>query len=134
MKVQYVSTEYTVQVWPQVVKFLESAITYNNGEFTIEQAQVYVNEGIWSLIVATKENEIVGAAIIKFFNHANERVAFVLAIGGRLISSKDTLNQLMQMCKLKGATVIEGAARESVARMWRRFGFAEKYRIVGIKL
>ena len=29
---------------------------------------------------------------------------------------------------------IEGAAREAVARLWTRYGFTEKYRIVGVKL
>jgi hypothetical protein len=33
-----------------------------------------------------------------------------------------------------GATAIEGAARESIARLWQRYGFKEKYRIVGVKL
>lgn len=134
MKVQYVSPEYTVQVWPKVKKFLEPAMAYSNGEFNLDQAQVYVNEGIWSLIVVVNETDIQGAVLVKFFNYANERVAFVMAIGGRLISNHDTFEQLKQICKLKGATIIEGAARESVARMWRKYGFAEKYRIVGVKL
>jgi len=33
-----------------------------------------------------------------------------------------------------GATYIEGAARESIARLWTRYGFTEKYRIVGVQI
>jgi hypothetical protein len=58
----------------------------------------------------------------------------VTTIGGRLISSLDTFEQLKQLMKAFGATALEGAARESIARLWGRYGFAEKYRIVGVKL
>jgi 3-methyladenine DNA glycosylase/8-oxoguanine DNA glycosylase len=61
-------------------------------------------------------------------------VAFISTIGGRLISNPDTFEQLKVFVLSQGATVIEGAARESIARLWTRYGFAEKHRIVGVKL
>jgi hypothetical protein len=45
------------------------------------------------------------------------------------------LEQLKALVVARGATELEGAVRESVARLFKQnFGFTEKYRIVGIKL
>jgi hypothetical protein len=55
-------------------------------------------------------------------------------MGGKLITNKETFQQFSDLLKAFGATAIEGAARESIARLWKRYGFEEKYRIVGAKL
>jgi len=70
----------------------------------------------------------------RFSNRPNDRVAFITAIGGKLISSPETVEQLKAVLGSIGATYIEGAARESIARLWSRYGFEEKYRIVGVKI
>jgi hypothetical protein len=90
--------------------------------------------GNWSLIVAVNEAGIHGAATVSFSNRPNDRVAFITAIGGKLISNPDTVEQLKQVLSSVGATCIEGAARESIARLWSRYGFEEKYRIVGVRI
>jgi hypothetical protein len=84
--------------------------------------------------VAVEEGVIHGAATINFYNRPNDRVAFITTIGGKLVSNKDTFEELRAFAKSKGATVIEGAARESIARLWKRYGFEEKHRIVGARL
>jgi hypothetical protein len=55
-------------------------------------------------------------------------------MGGKLISSKETFADFSALLKAFGATYIEGAARESIARLWTRYGLEEKYRIVGVKI
>ena len=42
--------------------------------------------------------------------------------------------QLKKLLGTFGATCIEGAERESIARLWSRYGFEEKYRIVGVRI
>ena len=59
---------------------------------------------------------------------------FVTSIGGRLISSPETFKQLKDVVKNAGATKIQGGARKSIARLWRRFGFYERNVIVEIKI
>lgn len=134
MNINYVPVQFVVHAWGQAAKLLEPVIKHVHGEFTLEQARVYVNEGMWTLLVAVDDEEIRGAALIRFYNRANERVAHIMAIGGRLITNQDTFDQLRKICLLNGANTIEGAARESVARLWRKYGFSEKYRIVGVKI
>ena len=135
MKVQHVPLEWVNQVWPQVAGFIESALDYSNGDYTVDQARTLVTTGQWVLLIAVDEEGIKGAATISFFNRPSARVAFVTAIGGKLISTPDTFNDLRVIAASFGATTIEGAARKSIARLWRKlYNFEEKYTIVGVKL
>lgn len=137
MKIQHVPVELVHQVWPKIVKYLDAAVNQQEGEpdFHIEHVRSYVTNGQWILLVAVDEElNFHGAATINFFNRPNDRVAFVTYIGGRLVANGDTFNQLCTLCKSFGATKIEGAVNEAVSRLWRKFGFKEKYRIAEVAL
>jgi hypothetical protein len=134
MKIQHVSIDYVNQVWPKVEDYLKWALDYQT-DYTIEHVKTFIVTGAWTLVVAADEaGEIKGASAIQFFNRPNDRVAFVVSMGGKLITNKETFQQFSDLLKAFGATAIEGAARESIARLWKRYGFEEKYRIVGAKL
>lgn len=134
MNIQHVSTEYVNQVWPQVEEFIAAALAYQD-DYNIEHAKVYVANGTWTLIVAADEAGVIhGAATILFYNRPNDRVAFVVTLGGKLITGSETYAQFTNLLKAFGATYIEGASRESATRLWQRFGLKEKYRISGAKL
>ena len=134
MNIQHVTSEYVNQVWPQVEDFISAALAYQD-DYNIEHAKVYVSNGTWTLIVASDENGVIhGAATILFYNRPNDRVAFVVTMGGKLITGQDTYVKFANLLKAFGATYIEGASRESATRLWQRFGLKEKYRISGAKL
>jgi len=134
MKLQHVPLEWVPAVWPKVEGFIASALEHAKGDYAVAHVQTYLTTGQWSLIVAVDGETIHGAATVNFYNRPKDRVAFITTIGGKLISSPDTVAQLKAMLAALGATVIEGAARESIARLWSRYGFEEKYRIVEVKL
>ena len=135
LTIQPVGTAYFHQTWPQVEGFLAEALKWGEDDYTVEQAKANLASGDWLLVVAVDEtNTIHGAAAVNFFNMPNARVAFVMAIGGKLISNQDTYKQFSALLKVYGATKIQGAARESIARLWTRYGFKERYRIVEAKL
>jgi len=134
MNIQYVSLEWVNRTWPSVEKYIASALEHAQGDYTVDQVRSLVTQGQWVLLVAVDENGIQGAATVNFYNRPNDRVAFITTIGGRLISNRDTFQQLKNYAASMGATVIEGAAREAIARLWHRYGFEEKFRIVGVKL
>jgi hypothetical protein len=134
MKIQHVNLEYVNQVWPKVEDYIKWALDYQT-DYTVEHVKTFIVTGVWTLVVAVDEaGEVKGASVIQFFNRPNDRVAFVISMGGKLISNKETFQQFSDLLKAFGATAIEGAARESIARLWKRYGFEEKYRIVGAKL
>jgi hypothetical protein len=133
VKIQHVPLEWVVSTWPRVEGFIASALEFSD-DYTLGEVKTLVATGQWMLLVALDGETITGAATVWFFNRPSARVAMITAIGGRLISSADTFEQLQQLMRAFGATALEGAARESIARLWSRYGFTEKYRIVGVKL
>ena len=135
LQVQYVETEFTSQSWPLVEKYVESAIQYGNGDYTIEQIKLLVCMGQWLLLVAVDESgNVHGAATVSFINYPNARVAFITFIGGRLISNRDTYMQMSMILKARGATKIQGMARPSIARLWKRYGFNDVATLVESKI
>ncbi len=134
MNIQHVTSEYVNQVWPQVEDFISAALAYQD-DYNIEHAKVYVANGTWALIVAVDDAGVIhGAATVLFYNRPNDRVAFIVTMGGKLITGQDTYAKFSNLLKAFGATYIEGASRESATRLWQRFGLKEKYRISGAKL
>ena len=130
LTIKKVPIEYVVQTWPYVRGFLEEAAKHCV-DYTAEQLKVYLTMGAQELLVATdEENKIHGAATIEFINYPKERVAFVTAMGGRLITGPDTYKQFEDWMRSRGATKCRGASRESAARLWERFGFKPRYIIV----
>jgi hypothetical protein len=137
MNIQHVPVEFVNQVWPKIEGFLDAAVKQQEGEqdYTLDQIRTLVTSGQWLLLVASnEENEIKGAATVSFSNRPNHRVAFITYIGGRLITNPGTFQQTCAILKRYGATSIEGAVNEAVARLWRRYGFTEKYSIVGVTI
>jgi len=134
MNVQHVPLEWVPRVWPLAKDHIAAAMEHSKGDYTVDHVQAYVTSGRWMLLVAAEGETIHGAATVDFFNRPNARVAFITAIGGKLISNQETFAQLKAVLASFGATVIEGAARESIARLWSRYGFEEKYRIVEVKI
>lgn len=135
MKVQFVPVEYIHQTWPQVEAFVVSALQYCQGEYTPEQAKVLLAAGQWDLFVAVDDSGTIhGAAAVRFNNMPNDRVAFIMTMGGKLITNPDNWQQFVEVLKYRGATRIEGAVRESMARFCTKYGLTEKYRIVGVSV
>jgi len=136
LTVQPVNVAHFHQTWPLVEKFLSDALKWGDDDYTIEQAKVNIANGVWMLVVAVDaENKIHGASIINIYNMPNDRIAFVVAVGGKLISSQEVYAQFCQLLKAHGATKIQGAARESVAKLWaKKYNFKERYRIVEAKI
>lgn len=129
-----VSADLVPMMWDKVKHWLASALDHGQDDYTIDHVQSYLSSGQWMLLVSYCNDDINGAAAVSFFNRPSKRVAFVIATGGRMVSDPATFVELQTICRGYGATHIEGAARESVARLWTRNGFTEKYRIVEVVL
>jgi hypothetical protein len=141
LKVQPVGVDYVAQTWPYVEQFLTEALTKGDpvpewsDNYDISHVQGFLTSGVWTLLVATdEENKVHGAATVSFANYPKNRVAFITLIGGKLISSHDTFEQLSNILRLAGATKIQGMARPAIARLWKRYGFEERTTLVEVKL
>jgi hypothetical protein len=134
-----VDVNYIQQTWPIVKPFIDEAME-KGGDFpewaagyTVDHIQGYLTAGQWLLLVAVDEEHVIhGAATVSFINYPLHRVAFVTAIGGKLISSKETFEQLKALLKLRGATKIQGYGRESIVRLWKRYNFEPRNTLVEV--
>lgn len=135
IQVQYINPMYVHQVWHLVEPFLAKGLVRSGGEYTVDQLKVYLASGEQQLLVATEDGQINGAAAVQFINYPNERVAFITSVGGKMIANQDVWTQFETWCKQSGATMVRGAAFESVARLWKKaFGVEQRYVIVEKKL
>ncbi len=119
--------------WHEVKDHLARALSFSN-DYTIEQAQLMLSSGQWMLLVAEDKTGAHGAAAVEFFNRPADRVAFVIAAGGKMLATHTVIEQAKAIFKQYGATKIECAARASASRLWARIGYTEKYRIMELPL
>ena len=134
MKVEHVPLEWVTRTWEGVKDFISSAVEFGKGDYTIDQIRGYVSQGHWDMLIAVDGGVIHGVATMHVYNRPNDRVALVTTAGGKMISNEDTFSQVKSYAASRGATVIECAARDSASRLFKRLGFEEKYRILGVKL
>jgi hypothetical protein len=133
-EVQRVPLEWIPRTWPLVAPFIADSVAFAADGLTEDEVRVHLFDGRWVLFVAVEQGTIRGASVVSIFNRCKDRVAFVAAVGGRFLSDQDTFSQFSDQLRALGATALEGAARESVARLWARCGFVEKHRIIGVSL
>lgn len=125
------------QVWPLVEPYIADALSKieGNPDYNIHHVQSFLTSGQWLLLVAVDEQGVVhGAATVSFINYPVHRVAFITAIGGKLISNKETFEQLRNLMKSYGATKIQGFGRESIVRLWQRYDFEPRHILVEVLL
>lgn len=139
VRIQHVETNNVQQVWPLVEGFLKEALEKGHdfpewaSSYNISHIQMFLTSGQWLLLAAVDEaGAVIGAATVSFINYPLHRVAFVTAIGGKLISSQDTFEQLKTILKLRGATKIQGYGRESIVRLWKRYNFEPRNTLVEV--
>lgn len=130
MFVWQVPIQQTPTVWPVCEVLLVRAFD-NSEDCDINEAKFLVTQGAWHLFIARDSKYIVhGAATVNFFNRMNDRVAFVTAISGRLITKKPIKKQFYALLRENGSTIIECAARGAQKRLWQRAGMKEKCTIM----
>ena len=135
MKVQPVDMRHIYGVWDQVEPYLSAAFAHSNGEYNAEHAKVYLATGAWVLLVFVDGDAVRGAAVVEFLNRPNDRIAFIVGMGGKHISTQDNADQFKHIMRLHGATKIECSARTSTARLWRsKFGLQDKCVIMETRL
>lgn len=143
LSIRFVDTAFVNQTWPHAEQFIAEAMDKGGGgafpewasNYNLHHIQAFVASGAWLLIVAVDENGVIhGACTVSFINYPLHRVAFVTAIGGKLISGKETFAEFKQILKRYGATKIQGYGRESIVRLWKRFDFEPRNTLVEVLL
>lgn len=123
LKVQHVEPSHIHQVWPMVEPwftpvFEQSAIS---DYYSIDNLKDYLVRGEHTLVVASDDVGVIhGVISLQWANYPKARVAYVAAIGGKFIASRETNQEFVSWVRMMGGTKIQGYARESVARLWKQ--------------
>ena len=130
MKVECIPAPMIYQVWDRVVPFIDEALRNAKGEYNSKQLRgMLENYRNHFLVVATEDSAIHGCATVEFIQYPNYCEAFVTTIGGKGMVTPSMVKQFEQWARTMGATAIRGNVRESVARLWRRFGYDRSFQI-----
>ncbi len=139
--VHAVPLEFVQKTWPlarpHIVAGLQEGSGENSANMTYNDDHVlsYLVSGNWELFVAVDENNVMrGAATISYINYPLHRVAFITAVGGKLIATQDSFTQLKNLFKARGATMIQGYGRPAIIRLWRRFDFQPRSTLLEVSL
>ena len=128
--VKRITPDFVAQRWDEVKDYIASALVYAENDYSLDQVKVFLVNNSWLLLGVYDDNVIKGAITVSFIGMPNDRIAFITTIGGKHISNPEAYKEFIYILKQYGATKIQGGARESVARLWRRLGFRERYTIV----
>ena len=135
MNIEPVPLQHINQVLPLAEKYISAALDHSCGDYTLDEARVFLTSGAWSLIVAYQNpGEVRGALVVQYFNRPRDRVAFIIALGGRLVTSQENAQRLFDIFRTNGATTVEAGARDQVLRLWKKYGLEPKYTIISASL
>lgn len=139
LTIRHVDTHYVQQFWPMVRNYIAEALQKGDDfppefkNYTVDHVPVFLTSGQWTLIVAIDEQQqIHGACTVTMINYPLHRVAFITAIGGKLISNDGTFDQLKKLLKSFGATKIQGLGRDAIVRLWKRYDFEPRNTLVEV--
>jgi hypothetical protein len=138
LKVQHVAREHIHQVWPLVEHWLLPVFEKSDASkyYDIEHLKYLCLIGEQVLIVGSDEEGVIhGAVAIQWLNFPKARVAYITAIGGRLLASKENHAEFISWVRAHGGTRIEGSANEAVARLWKqKLGYSPRQITVELEI
>tara|TARA_R100000657_G_C4618765_1_gene69637 strand:+ start:233 stop:664 length:432 start_codon:yes stop_codon:yes gene_type:complete len=139
--VKHIPPQNISSVWDIVEPFIQDALEKGSEskdhslDYNSSHVQLYLSKGEWMLLVAMDSDGLIrGCATVSFINYPMHRVAFITAIGGKLISSKETFEQMKTILGKFGVTKLQGYARKSVVRLWERFNFKPINTLIEVKI
>ena len=119
------------QHWSTIEPMLKRALVKSKcNDYSIEDVHRYLINMQWKIFIAENQAQIIGAATVAFQQYPHDVVAYITAVGGRFIGNRETSDKFFDLLRAQGAARVQGAARPSIVRLWRRIGLEEKYAIV----
>jgi hypothetical protein len=133
MIVQYVEPKFIVNIWNDVKPYIEKALEHTD-DYNVDQVKVFLASSSWLLFIVVKDNVLYGVITVAVENGVNHRTGMITTISGKGIVNKDAMIQLINSLKSLGITRIQGYARDSLVRLYHRFGLIKKANLVELKL
>lgn len=135
IQVQIVPPDHVYGVWDKVKPLIEASLNVGFGYTTIDQVKLLLTKGLQTLLVAVEEGELAGAMVVEFVNYPNERVVFLVELGGKAVVDQSVLDQVEDWARQNGATRMCAWADDVRARLYKmKSGFTTARHVVEKKL
>ena len=133
MIVQFIEPRFVVGIWDKVKPYIESALKHTD-DYNAEQCKLFLLNGHWLMFIAVDDGVLHGVATVFIEHGINHKTALITTISGKGIINKDAMEQLMNILKSLGINRVQGYARDSLVRLYQRFGLQKKANLVEFKL
>lgn len=135
IQVQIVLPDQVYTVWDEVKPLIEASLNVGFGYTTIDQVKLLLTKGMQTLLLAVEEDKIAGAMVVEFVNYPNERVIFLVELGGKAVVDQSVLDQVEDWARQNGATRMCAWADDARARLYKmKSGFTTARHVVEKKL
>ena len=125
--------EQAIESWEAIYKHIEHALDFSP-DITIDDVKVAVAKGLYQVVAVERDNTLAGVVVLKFQEVKGNKIAWVLAIGGRWICHATSIAQFKEFLKGLGVNKLQGIARPSVARLWTKLGVTPLYTVMETNL
>jgi hypothetical protein len=130
MNLYVIGPQHIDRAWQEGAHLLGEATKFAPDECTPSQLKLRLALGHMTLL-CIRDDEPAAWLAVSFQQLSNMRVLHIHAIYAPGKTSDDAFLLVEQYARQEGASAIQGACSEAVARLWqRRFGFSETYRIM----
>lgn len=120
-------------LWPQISALTERAMVYGRGEYEIEDIKERIESGqMFAIGRVTEQCEVQFVAICAVCKYPRRRVLYVVYGAGT--RGAEAEEALLSAAKALKCDWIETRCRESVARLYRRYGFDIGYQVAILEL
>lgn len=135
MIVKQLTTKEIQTEWPVIEGYIDIALVESAcDEYDTSDLKKLLDAGRLTLFAGLENDKIQGIIVISFLQYPKQKVAFICAYGGRLVTNKYAYKQLCLLFKDHGATKVQGYVRKSLARLTHRLGFVDKQTLIEHKL
>jgi single-stranded DNA-specific DHH superfamily exonuclease len=123
-------------IWDKVEVFINRSVNESWGDVETQEIKTRCLSGEYLTVVVVDDESmmVLGVVIVYLMNRINDKVAMIVAIGGKGIVKRESHDVFRELLKTHGATVIEGAARPSLAKLYNRLGYSNKAIVTQFKL
>lgn len=125
-----------LQLWSTIGPILEKSADVSP-DLTLEIIYKNLSTGAYQALVSSRineanDNEICGVMVFKTIIQKDNKILFIVAIGGEYITRIDYFDTLKKMMKSNGIDKLQCWARPSAARLWKRLGIKTLYSVMEI--
>ncbi len=126
IEVNQLETEAAVELWPDLAPYVSRALAFDPFEsITLERIADQVATGYARLLVAVKDQQILGATVVQMFKKNDERVLHVLTTAGVDLEQwlPALIDELVTLAEEHSSAVITMSGRPGWSKTLRPFGF-----------